>query len=186
MMPDEERIFHELHAALAPAALREAVVLCFARWREEFRADLTVSSREAMLQEVRRFVAHMYQCYYATPSTPWPDVMARHDTNTFLARHFGTPWDGEQALWRLASESSMRAVLDLLTRRLQEQALQTYLDLHVLAHLKTLPLSSQLEVVTAYLENFQRLPHQTEHPALVMGRLHETLEKHARIVLGWE
>ena len=185
MTAEAERVFCEVGAALSPGALREAVVLCFARWREEFFPHLHPSSSEEMLQEIRRFVAHMHQRYYATPTTPWPDFMAKRDTDALLSRHFGTPWEGERALWRIASESSMRSVLDFITRRLQEQALRTYLDLRVQDRLKTLPLHLQLEVITAYLKEFRVLLLETEHPVLLMGRWPEALEKHARIILGW-
>lgn len=178
-------VLQELHAALAPEALRGAV-LRFAQWREMFTpATFQPASREELLWEVVRFVAHMHQHYYATPAMSWPEAIARRETDALLLRHCGSSWEGERILWRLASEHSLRAVLDWLTRRMQEDALHTYLDLRVLTPLKRLSLDDQLALAHAYVEMFCALPLETEHPALVMSRWHEVLGKHARIVLGW-
>lgn len=187
MTADEQRVLREVQAALAPDALRGAV-LCFTQWREAYQpATLAPASREELRTELERFVGYLHEHYYASGKAAWTDFLRRRDTDDLLTRAFGSAIDGERTLWRIASESSMRAVLDVLTQQREEQALQTYLKLRVFAAIKSLPLPSQLQVATAYLDTFRTLPHlQTEHPVLLMSRWQEALIKHARIVLGWK
>jgi len=178
----------ELRCALSPSVLRDAVVLRFEQWREAFVPRFVFpSSRDDLMGEVVRFVAHVSKQRYA-PASPddWPVTIARRDTERLLTAHLGWWADGERALQRIAAERGMRAVLDLLTRLFEQDELRSYLDERLVHPLQCLPVDDWLPLATAYLAEFQAMPHlETEHPALIVGRWPQILNQHARLVLGW-
>jgi hypothetical protein len=175
--------------ALSPHVLREEIVLSFGKWREEFAArTLRPCSREELVAELVRFVGHLNQRRYVSASGEvWPAVHARRDLAVLLARHYGSSTGGEMDLWRLAQERSVRAVLDQLARLVQEERLAAYLDARVLGPIKQLSPEDRYHLAEAYLAEFRALAHiEIEHPSILMHHWREVVEKHARLVLGWQ
>lgn len=187
MQADVDRVLREVREALLPRTLREEMVVSFGQWREEFLPrQLRPGSREEMMEELVRFVAHLNQRRYASAAREWSDVHARRDLAALLTRHYGSSTGGEMELWRVAREQSLRAVLDTVARFVQEERLRAYLDLRVVHPIRLLSKDDQYAFAQAYLAEFRALAHvETEHPAILMQHWHEVFEKHARLVLGW-
>ena len=186
MQADVNRVLREVREALSPRALREEIVLSFGQWREEFTPRaLRPVSQEELFADLVRFVGHLNQRRYVRAMRePWPEAQARRDLSSLLARHYGSSVGGEMALWRLAQERSVRAVLDQVARLVQEERLAAYLDLRVLHPVRLLSPEDRYHLAEAYLAEFRALV-ETEHPAILMNHWSEVLHKHARLVLGW-
>jgi hypothetical protein len=188
--PAGRELFVELRRALSPGVLRQEVVLCFEAWREEFvPCSPAPSSADGLLAEVARFVVHMERRRYLDPSVrvEWPESLARRSAERLLTKHFGSLNEGEHGIRRIASEQGMRALFDVLTRFLEEDALATYLEHRLVLPLLALPSEDWRDLAIAYLAEFRSLPHvATEHPGFLVGRRWMTvLVQHARLVLGW-
>ena len=185
--PAGRELFVELRRALSPGVLRQEVVLCFEGWREEF---VPCMPADDLLAEVARFVVHMERRRYLDPSVTveWPDSLARRSAERLLSKHFGSLNEGEHAIRRIASEQGMRALFDVLTRFLEEDALVTYLEHRLVLPLLALPSEDWRDLAIAYLAEFRSLPHVAmEHPGFLVGRRWMTvLVQHAHLVLGWE
>lgn len=185
---DVDRVLREVRHALSPKALRDEIVLSFGQWREEFAPrEFRPGSQEELVADLVRFLAHLNQRRYASAlREPWPEVHARRDLRDLLAREYGSSMGGEMALWRLAQERSVRAVLDTVARLVQQERLAAYLDLTVVHPIRMLSKEDQYLLAQAYLAEFRALAYvETEHPAILMQHWHEAFDKHARIVLGW-
>ena len=188
MQADVDQVLREVRHALSPSVLREEIVVSFGQWREEFAPrTLRPGSREEMVAELVRFVAHLNQRRYLSASRePWPEEGARRDLAALLTRHYGSSLGGEMELWRMATERSLRAVLDALARLVQEERLAAYLDMRVMHPIRLLSPDDQYRLAEAYVAEFRALAHvETEHPAILMQHWHAVLERHARLVLGW-
>ena len=186
MQTDVDRVLREVRHALSPAVLRDEFVISFGLWREEFTpCVLRPSSQEELVADLVRFVAHLNQRSYLSASRePWPEAHARRDLRDLLARQYGSSVGGEMALWRLAQEHSVRAVLDTVARLVQEERFSAYLNLTVVHPIRLLSKEDEYAFAQAYLAEFHALV-ETEHPAILMQHWHKVLGKHARLVLGW-
>lgn len=188
MKAEAAQALERLRALLSPGVLREEVVLGFERAREAFRPGvLQPRSPEEMLAEVVRFVGHVNRSRYARASAEeWPRWLAERDAHDLLDEHYGSVLAGKRALWRLAERSGMRAVLNVVSGRVQEDRLRAYLRMRVQPVLDDLHPETRYRVAEAYLAAFRDYPGLTlEHPALLMERWPLVLDQHARLVLGW-
>jgi len=178
---------------LSSEAMRREI-LPFAQAREDFQAEVAGPwSWSDVQEEVTRFIGHVNKRLYASRSQEeWPHLLAERDSDDILEATFGpTP---RRAVMSLAQQKGIRALLDVLTRRLQEQRLQTYFETRVRLRLADLSPEDRYKLAQQYLSALrQQLGGGLAHGFHFIGPTADTLcwwqttlQEHGRLFLAME
>lgn len=176
-----DRTLREILELLEPSRLRGRVALPWDEIREEFIPRfLATDSYEEFISEVGRFIATAKQRWLST-DMKWPADYAQSEARRLLEDSMGVQ-EAMRAV-RHGDKGGMRSVLDNVAQALQTEALNQYLEHHVLPAIQSLDANESTALAEAYSREFKSIGIGVEHPAVIASQWRTILSNHAATVL---